>query len=150
MEETNMAVKPVPEGYQSVIPYLTVKGAGKIIEFLKKALDAKLDFPPMLSPDGKIMHAQLRVGDSVIMVGEARDKSAITSSMFYMYVPNTDELYNKALKAGGTSISPPTNQFYGDRSAAVTDPCGNQWYFATHVEDLSDEEMKKRMAALKK
>src|SRR5438309_673491 len=111
-----MAVKYIPEGYQNVIPYLTVKGADKLMEFLKQVFDAKLDFPPMLSPDGKIMHAQLRIGDCVVMMGEARDEAQLTSSMFYMYVADADALYRKALQAGATSLSEPANQFYGDRS----------------------------------
>ena len=145
-----MPVKPVPEGYQSVIPYLTIKGADKLIEFLKKAFDAKTDFSPMLSPDGKIMHAQLRIGDCVVMMGEARGEAETTSSMFYMYVPDTDAQYRKAIQAGAKSLQEPQDQFYGDRTSAVLDPCGNRWFFGTHKEDFGEEEMKKRIAAQRK
>lgn len=98
-------------------------------------------------PDGTIVHAEVIVGDSVIMMGQARKKSDVTKAMLYVYVKNTDVTYKRALKAGASSILKPVNQFYGDRNAGVKDTFGNQWWIATHVEDVSQEEMIKRMAS---
>jgi uncharacterized glyoxalase superfamily protein PhnB len=141
-----MAVKPIPDGYQTVIPYLVVPGAAKVIDFLKRAFDAQ-DQECMTRPDGTVMHAQVRIGDSVVMLADATDKYPPRPANLYVYVPDTDATYRRALEAGGTSLMAPANQFYGDRNAGVADPAGNSWWIGTHVEDVSPEEMKRRHEA---
>ena len=139
-------VKAVPEGYHTVTPYLVVQGAGKLIDFMKAAFGAQ-EIVLMPMPDGSIGHAELRIGNSMIMIGEARDQWKAMPTSLYLYLEDVDAVYARALAAGATAISEPKNQFYGDRSGAVLDLCGNFWWMATHVEDVSDEEMKRRMAA---
>ena len=123
---------------------MTVKGAPKVIEFLKNSFGAEFSFEPMKRPDGAIMHAELKIGDSVVMIADASERAKATSAMLHVYVPNVDAVYQKALKAGGTSVMEPTDMFYGDRSGGVTDPAGNHWHIGTHVEDVSPAELKKR------
>jgi uncharacterized glyoxalase superfamily protein PhnB len=143
-------VKPVPEGYHTVTPYLVVDGAEQVIRFMTEAFGAQPLFEPMARPDGKIMHAELKIGDSVVMLADPSERAQATSDMLYLYVPNVDAVYQKALKAGGKSLTEPTDQFYGDRSGSVMDPAGNRWYIATHVEDVAPGELKKRAAAAMK
>ncbi|MCA6117177.1 VOC family protein [Bradyrhizobium sp. WSM 1738] len=137
-------VKPVPEGYHTVTPYLVVDGADKIIRFMKEAFGAQPVFEPMMRPDGKVMHAEFRIGNSIVMISDASERAKATSAMLYIYVPNVDAVYQMALKAGGTSVMEPADMFYGDRSGAVTDPAGNRWHIGTHIEDVSPAELKKR------
>jgi uncharacterized glyoxalase superfamily protein PhnB len=137
-------VKPIPEGFHSITPYLVVDGAEKIIRFMKEAFGAQPVFEPMARPDGKIMHAELKVGDSIVMISDSSERAKATSSTLYLYVPNVDAVFQKAVKAGGISEQEPANQFYGDRSGGVRDPAGNRWYIATHVEDVAPAELKKR------
>ena len=113
-----MPVKPVPEGYHTATPYLVVKGADKTIEFLKKAFGAEPAFEPMTRPDGKIMHADLKIGDSHVMLGEASDQHPAMPGMVHLYVANVDAVYQRAVAAGGISAMEPTDQFYGDRGRA--------------------------------
>jgi PhnB protein len=143
-------VKPVPEGFHTVTPYLVVDGAEKVIRFAKEAFGAEAVFEPMTGPDGKIMHAELKIGDSIVMISDASERAKATSDMLYVYVPNVDAVYQKALKAGATSEMEPSDQFYGDRSGGVRDPAGNRWHIATHVEDVSPAELKKRAAEFAK
>lgn len=144
-----MPVKPIPEGYHSVTPYLVVPGAGRLIEFLKEAFKAE-EVERMSQPDGTVMHAEVRIGDSIIMMGESSDKFPAMPAAIYLYVPDVDAVYKRALAAGAASTMEPANQFYGDRNAGVKDPSGNLWWIATHVEDVPREEMAKRAAAAKK
>ena len=137
-------VKPIPEGYHTLTPYLVVDGAEKVITFMKEAFGAKAVFEPMARPDGKIMHAEYKIGDSIIMISDASERAKATSAMLHLYVPNVDAVYQKAIKAGGTSVMEPADMFYGDRSGGVKDPAGNQWHIGTHVEDVSPAELKKR------
>ena len=141
-----MAVKHIPAGFHTVTPYLVVKGVAKVLDFVKHAFDAK-ESERHARPDGTVMHAQIQVGDSFVMLGEPHDGQPAFPASLYLYVPNVDEVYQRAVKAGGTSISEPTDMFYGDRHGGVKDPAGNQWWIATHIEDVSPEEMKRRMAA---
>jgi PhnB protein len=141
-----MAVKPVPAGFHTVTPYLTVTDAGALLDFLRRGIGAA-EHHIMRGPDGKIAHGDVLIGDSHVMFGQAPDPSTAMSSMLYLYVPDCDALYSRAISAGATSISEPQTQFYGDRSGAVRDCCGNQWYFATHIEDVSDEELGRRAMA---
>jgi len=144
-----MAVKPIPDGYHAVTPYLTVQGVPKLIDFLKQAFEAQ-EIERMTQPDGTIGHAEVRIGDSVVMMGEARDEWKPMPSGIYLYVNDTDAVYKRALQAGATSIMEPADQFYGDRSAGVKDSSGNHWWIATHKEDVSPEELKKRAQAAMK
>jgi len=137
-------VKPVPDGYHTLTPYLVADGADKVISFMKDAFGAKAVFEPMMRPDGKIMHAEFKIGDSVLMIADSSERAKATAGMLYVYVPNVDAVYQKALKAGATSVMEPANMFYGDRSGGVKDPAGNHWHIGTHVEDVSPAELKKR------
>jgi PhnB protein len=142
-----MTVKPIPDGYHTVTPYLTVQGATTLIEFLKQGFEAK-EICRILHPEGGIMHAEVSIGDSVIMVSEARDECKPMPSFMYLYVENTDATYDRAVKAGGTSTMEPKDEFWGDRSAGIKDPTGNHWLIATHQEDLSTEEVEQRIKEL--
>ncbi len=139
-----MPAKPIPDGYHAVTPYLTVRGANKVIEFLKQAFGAKLSHEPIKRPDGSIMHAQVIIGDSRIMIAEESEMARATTSTFYLYVPNVDSVYQLAVKAGGTKVMEPMDMFYGDRSGGVKDPSGNSWFIATHKEDVGAQELQKR------
>jgi uncharacterized glyoxalase superfamily protein PhnB len=145
-----MASKPIPEGYRSVTPYLLVPNVPKLIEFLKNAFGAEEAYPPFAGPDGRIMHAEVKVGDSILMMGEPMGEFGPMPASLYLYVSDTDATYQSALKAGATSVMEPANQFYGDRSAGVKDPTGNVWWIATHVEDVPPEELSKRAEAAMK
>jgi PhnB protein len=138
------SVNPIPYGYHAVTPYLVVQGAERLIDFLKYAFDAK-EIERMTMPDGGIGHAEVRIDDSVVMMGDAREETwkAMPSSI-YLYVTDCDTVYKRALEAGATSLMEPKDQFYGDRSGSVKDPVGNHWFIATHKEDLSKDELDKR------
>jgi len=137
-------VKPVPDGYHTLTPYLVADGADKVISFMKDAFGAKPVFEPMMRPDGKIMHAEFKIGDSVVMIADASERARPTPAMLHVYVPNVDAVYQKAIKAGATSEMEPADMFYGDRGSSVKDPAGNRWHIATHVEDVSPADLKKR------
>jgi PhnB protein len=138
-----MPVKPIPKGYRTVTPYLTVPGVAKLMEFLRKAFRAK-ELVRMPRPDGTIMHAEMKIGNSIVMMGEPMPGTDPKPAVLYLYVKDTDKVYKRAMKAGAISVKEPANQFYGDRNAMVNDPCGNMWGIATHVEDVPPEEMAKR------
>jgi len=141
-----MAVKPIPDGYHTVTPYFIVKGAVRLIDFLKMAFDA-VEISRSATPDGTVMNAELKIGDSMVMMGEANNQSLPMPIAIYLYVPDVDAVYRRALAAGGTSLMEPADQFYGDRNGGVKDPSGNQWWIATHVEDVPPDEMAKRADA---
>ena len=145
-----MAVKAIPQGYHSVTPYLVVPGVAKLIEFLQQAFGAVLSHPPSSRPDGTIMHAEVKLGDSFIMMGEPMGEFKAMPAALYLYVPDTDATYARAIKAGGTSIMEPADQFYGDRNAGVKDTSGNHWWIGTHIEDVSPDELSKRAEAAMK
>jgi uncharacterized glyoxalase superfamily protein PhnB len=147
IKESTMTVKPIPDGFHAVTPYLTARGAAKVIEFLKKAFGAETVFEPMKRPDGLIMHAELKIGDSRVMVADANEQCQPTQAQLYLYVPNTDATYQRALAAGATSTMAPADMFYGDRSASVKDSSGNTWFIATHKEDVAPQELAKRAEA---
>lgn len=138
-----MPVKPVPDGYHTVTPYLIVPGAAKLIEFMKQAFGAK-ETERMPQPDGTIMHAEVRIGDSVVMLADAGGQFKPRPAAIHLYVNDADATYKRALQAGATSLREPADQFYGDRSAGVADPVGNHWWIATHKEDVPREELAKR------
>jgi uncharacterized glyoxalase superfamily protein PhnB len=139
-----MAVKPIPEGYHTVTPYLVVRGAAKMIDFLKAAFGAQEAFPPMKQPNGTIMHAEVKIGDSHIMLGEASEQHPATRGMIHLYVTDVDGVHKRAVGAGGQSTRAPEDMFYGDRTGAVTDFAGNTWYIATHKEDVAPAELERR------
>ena len=141
-----MAIKPIPEGYHTVTPYLTVEGAAKLIDFLKQAFEAK-EILCMTRPDGIIGHAEVRIGDSIVMLSEACGEWQPMPAMLHLYVEDVDAVYRCALDAGATSLREPMDQFYGDRSGGVRDLCGNHWWIATHKENLPPEELAKRAEA---
>ena len=124
-----------PEGLHNVNPYLHPLRAEPVIAFLKRAFAAE-EVAKYASPDGVVHHAVVRVGDSVIEMGEAHGKYQPMQSMFYLYVPNVDDAYRQAIAAGATSLQVPKDQPYGNREAAVKDNFGNKWYIATHVKDV--------------
>jgi PhnB protein len=143
--ETTMAVKAIPDGYSSVTPFLTVKGAAQMIDFLKQAFGAE-EVMRMPGPGGVVMHAELNIGNSRLMLSEAMQNPPSQSS-FYLYVGDADAMYKRALATGATSRIEPKDEFWGDRTAMVKDPFGNTWSVATHKEDVAPEELAKRMAA---
>lgn len=151
-----MANKPksIPDGYHNVTPYLIVSDAAAAIEFYKKAFGAT-ELMRMPKPNGKIGHAEIRIGDSPIMLADeapeagARSPRTIGGSpvSIFLYVDDVDTVFTKAVNGGAKVQRPLADQFYGDRTGGVEDPFGHLWYIATHVEDVSPEEMKKRAAA---
>jgi PhnB protein len=140
-----MTVKPIPEGYHTVTPYLTIPDVAKELEFVKQAFGATV--VEAFEMGGGIMHADVRIGDSHVMIGASSDQWPARPGTLYIYTEDCDAMYRSALAAGATSVREPTNEFYGDRSAGVTDPQGNQWWFATHIEDLTREELEQRAQA---
>ena len=145
-----MKVKPIPEGYHTITPYFAVRDAAGLIDFLKRAFAVDV-LEQMAMPDGTVMHAQLRIGDSMVMIGQLpkEGEHKLMPAMLYMYVEDADAVFNKAVQAGGKVIMAPVDQFYGDRSGAVEDPAGNQWWISTHKEDMSSEELRRRASQRK-
>lgn len=136
-----------PEGYHNVTPYLVVENIEALITFLKETFDAE-ETERVPGPDGISRHAEVRIGDSVVMMGAARGRQPVPG-MLYVYTDDVDTAYARAMKAGGESIAQPESQFYGDRTAGVTDSQGNVWYMATRVENLSAEELRERALSAK-
>ena len=134
-----------PEGYHTVTPYLVVKDVESLITFLKEAFGAE-ESERVPNSDGTTRHTEVRIGNSVVMMGTARGKPPVPG-MLYVYMEDVDTVYSRALKAGGESIEQPENQFYGDRRAGVKDSQGNIWYIATRVENLSEEKLRERALA---
>jgi PhnB protein len=140
------AVKPIPDGYHTVTPYLIVRGVPRLLGFLQQAFGAtELSRAPR--PDGSIMHAEVVIGDSRVMMGEASASAPPMPGCVHLYVVDTDALYHLALQAGATSLREPSDQFYGDRMAGVQDPVGNHWWIATRTENVSPAELARRAAA---
>jgi PhnB protein len=152
-----MAIKPIPDGYRTATPYLIVKGAADAIEFYKRAFGAT-ELLRMADPKGRVGHAEIRIGDSVIMLadeypemGHRGPRSLGGSSVsILLYLPDVDAVFERALKAGARAQRPVQNQFYGDRSGTLEDPFGHVWTIATHVEDVPEEELKRRAEAVMK
>jgi PhnB protein len=146
-------VKPIPEGYHSVTPYLIIKGAADAIEFYKKAFGATELF--RMEREGKVGHAEIKIGDSPIMLSDEHPEMGYTSPTtlggtpvsIMIYVEDVDTIFKQAIAAGGEQQKPVQDQFYGDRSGSLKDPFGHVWHVATHKEDVAPEEMEKRMAA---
>ena len=154
------AVKPVPEGFHTVTPYLVVRDARRALEFYKKAFGAetKLSMP---GPGGRIMHAEIRIGDSAVFVSDEipdmapqikapESTGGIVTGSVFLYVPDVDAVFKRAVGAGANVIMPVSDQFWGDRFGKVSDPFGHHWGIATHKEDLSPQEIDKRRAEFEK
>jgi len=142
-----MAGDPIPETW-TITPYLVVPGVERLLEFLKEAFDAELGVGPMRGPDGSIMHAEVSIGGSPVMMGEPREPGRGRPATLYLIVPDCDAVYRRALAAGAGSVREPADQFYGHRNAAVSDPSGNEWWFATPIEEVPPEELQRRAAAV--
>lgn len=152
-----MPAKAIPEGQHSITPYLAIHDAAKAIEFYKQAFGANEMFR-LEGPDGRVGHAELRIGDSSLMLADPCDnmEGGLTASQklagaavgLHLYVEDCDKIYAQALAAGATQLRPVTDQFYGDRSGTLKDPFGNLWFVSTHKEDLSPEEIRARAAKL--
>jgi PhnB protein len=148
-------VKPVPDGCHTVTPYLTVRGAATAIDFYKRAFGATELFR-MPGPDGKIMHAEIAIGDSRVMLADESAASGSqspvalngTASSIFLYLEDVDATFKQAIKAGGKETQPVQDMFWGDRFGKLTDPFGHKWMLATHIEDVTPAEMEKRTAAL--
>ncbi|MFB3924275.1 MAG: VOC family protein [Terriglobia bacterium] len=149
-------VKPIPEGYHAVTPYLIVRGAAAALDFYKQAFGAA-ELLRMPGPGGRIGHAEIKVGDSVVMLADehpelgARSPESIggTPVSILLYVADVDSIFARAVAAGAKVERPVENKFYGDRIGGIIDPFGHKWYLATHVEDVSPEEMQRRASAAK-
>jgi PhnB protein len=152
-----MAVKPIPDGYRTVTPYLIVKGASRAIEFYQKAFGAEQLFR-MDGPGGTIMHAEIQIGDSRVMLADefpdmgyvAPPADAGASTSFYLYVEDVDARFKRAIDAGGKVKREIRDEFYGDRSGTLADPFGHVWTLSTHKEDLSEDEINRRFEEMMK
>lgn len=149
-----MAVNPIPEGYPRVSPYLIVDGAADAIAFYTAALGAS-ERMRMPGADGRIQHAEIAFGDSIVMLADVSDRSGTDPRQLggspvsvMLYVEDVDAVYEAAIDAGAQSVSKPEDAFYGDRGAGIVDPWGHRWHLATHIEDVSEEEMQRRMEGL--
>jgi PhnB protein len=148
-----MPVSPIPAGYHSITPYITVRGAAKALEFYKAAFGAK-EIMRFAMPDGTVAHAEIEIGDSRVMLGDEmpaygnRGPESLggTAGGLCIYLPNVDAAFAKAVAAGAKVFKPVQDQFYGDRSGTVIDPFGHVWTLSTHIEDVSPEEMQRRAA----
>ena len=146
-----MSTQPIPEGYNTVTPYLAVDDAAKAIEFYERAFGAKERYR-MPGPDGKIAHAEIQIGNSIVMLSDpfpqatAKPPTQVgdTTAGLFMYVEDVDAAFKRAIEAGATEKMPPADMFWGDRFGSVTDPFGHAWQLATHIEDVSPEEMERR------
>ncbi len=145
-----MAVKPIPDQYHTVTPYLIVKGAASALDFYKRAFGAEETV--RMEAKGSVMHAEVRIGDSVVMLADefpamghkSPQQLGGTTVTLMIYVENVDQMFTRAIAAGATEVRPVTNEFYGDRAGSVKDPFGHQWMIATHVEDVAPDEMERR------
>jgi PhnB protein len=134
-----------PPDHNTVSPYLVVHGVPGLLEFVRHTFGAQ-ELHRSATPDGRVRHAEARIGDTVIMTGEATAEFPVRPAMLHVYVPDVDAVYRRAVEAGAISLREPADQFYGDRTGGVQDAFGNQWWMATHKEDVSDEEIARRMA----
>ena len=138
-----MAAKAIPEGYHSVTPHLIVRGAAQLIDFLKQAFGAVEK--ERVPSSGPIMHAEVKIGDSMVMMSDAMGEVEPRPMVLFLYVEDSDAVYRRALQAGATTVMELKDQFWGDRAGAVQDAFGNVWWIATHVEDVSMEELQRRL-----
>jgi uncharacterized glyoxalase superfamily protein PhnB len=152
-----MPAKPIPDGFGTLTPHITVKGARKAIEFYKKAFGAE-ELGTHAMPDGTVMHSALRIGDSMLMLNDefpqmgAKGPQSLggTPVTLHLFVQDVDKAFDRAMQAGAKQIMPVADQFWGDRYGIVADPFGHQWSIATHKRDVTPEDMKKAMASMPK
>jgi PhnB protein len=152
-----MAVKPIPDGCHTATPYLIIKNAGAALDFYQRAFGA-MELMRLVAPTGEIGHAEIKIGDSVLMLADEmpgmgfRSPSSLggTPVSLLLYVENVDQRFKQAVHAGATVVRPLQDQFYGDRSGTLEDPFGHVWTLATHIEDLSPEEISRRAEAFMK
>src|SRR2546425_10526714 len=135
---------PIPQDYGTVTPYLIVDGVPRLIDFLRETFHAE-ERARINDREDHVGHAEIKIGNSIVMMADSTPQYNPIPSQLYVYVDNVDDVYKRGLKAGGTSEQEPATQFYGDRTAAVKDPTGNVWWIASRVEDVSPQEMEKRM-----
>lgn len=141
-------VKPVPDGYTAVTPYLVAEDAPRLIDFLVEAFGA-VERMRMPMPDGGIGHAEVEIAGAAVMLGSASPPDfPPVAAQLHLYVEDADAVYARAVAAGATAIAAPADQFYGDRLGRIADPAGNVWTIATHIEDVTPEQMMERMAAM--
>ena len=153
-EKLETRVRPIPEGYHTATPYLIVNDAAKALEFYKRAFGAT-EVMRMDGPGGRVMHAEIKIGDSIIMLGQENPQMGVRSPqslggspMFlYLYVEDCDKSFARAVDAGASASAPLKDQMWGDRSGSVKDPFGHSWWIATHKENVSADELRRRMAA---
>jgi PhnB protein len=143
-----MAPKPIPDGYTAVTPYLIARDVDRILAFVKAAFNATI-VEVHRDGSGRVMHADVTIGSAHIMMGQANDKWPERLGAIHLYVPDADATYKAAIDAGAKSLYEVTTHFYGDRSGGVEDPAGIAWWISTHVEDVSPEEMERRLRAQK-
>ncbi len=145
----NQKVSPIREGFSTITPYLILKNVNEFIKFLQTAFDAELKCK-FDRNDGSVMHAELKVGNSMIMAGEPNEEFGAMPASIYLYVEDCDSVYAKAIEAGGVSVMEPTDMYHaGERYGGVKDSTGNIWWIATHIEDVSIEEEKRRIKNMK-
>ena len=157
MAQQTPRVKPIPDGYHSATPYLVVDGAARAIDFYKRAFNAT-ELMRIPAPNQRIGHAEIKIGDSVIMLADEHPDIQARGPQHYggspvsilLYVDNVDAVFRQAVSAGGKETRPVADQFYGDRSGSLTDPFGHHWHLSTHKEDVSMEELQRRMATMSK
>ncbi len=147
-DNTTQKVQPIPEGMSSITPFLHVDNAKGLIEFLQNAFDGELTY--ILEADGEVTHATVKIGNSVLMIADVMEPNKAMPCQLYLYVEDIDAVYRQALEAGGNSLREPVTEFYGDRSGGVKDAWGNLWWIATHVEDVSEEEIGRRAEEFRK
>jgi uncharacterized glyoxalase superfamily protein PhnB len=138
-----MKTKPIPDGFHTVTPYLMVERAGAFLEFLERAFGATVT-ERVLGPQGNVAHAQVKIGDSMVMVGEANANWKAQPASLYLYLEKVDEAHQRAVQEGATSLMEPSDQFYGDRNGGVKDGWGITWWLATHLEDVPQDELQRR------
>lgn len=132
-----------PPDHNTVSPYLVVHGVPGLLEFMRHAFGAQ-ELHRTATPDGQVRHAEARIGDTVVMMAEATAEFPPRPAMLHVYVPDADAVYRRAMEAGAISLREPADQFYGDRTAMVSDPFGHSWYLQTRIEEVSPQEMQKR------
>ena len=142
-----MTSPSIPEGFHTVTPYLAVHDAAALIHFLKQAFEAN-EHHRTSDQDESITHAQLQIGDSIIMLSDARSDSQPMPGMLYLYVDDVDVVYQRAIQAGAASLREPTDEAYGDRVAGIKDMCGNQWWISSRNENMPPDEMMRRQGTL--
>ena len=136
-----------PDGYHTVTPYLIVRGVPKLIEFLENVFGAG-ELRRTTVSDGRVHHARVQIGDSVVMIGETGEGQPTFPAVLYVYIDDVDRTYQLALKHGAKSLRKPEDQYYGDRNAGIEDPFGNQWWVAVHREDVPPDELERRAREL--